>query len=105
MEAEGMILWIQEWVLSGLRLSLPLIFAAFGGMLSEKSGVANIALEAYLLASSFAAATTMSLTHSLPLSLIAAILASLLVGCVLCCFTLYGKADQIIVGMAINILV
>jgi ABC-type uncharacterized transport system permease subunit len=98
-------MWFKEWAFSGLRLSLPLIFAAFGGMLSERSGIANIALEAYLLASSFAAASVMVLTHSLLLSVVAAVLASILVGGILCFFTLYAKADQIIAGMAINILV
>lgn len=96
--------WIQEWIFSGLRLSLPLIFAAFGGLLSERSGVANIALEAYLLASSFAAAATMALTHSLPLSVGAGFLASAIVGCIFSFFTLYARADQIISGMAVNIL-
>jgi simple sugar transport system permease protein len=98
-------MWLKGWIFSGLRLSLPLIFAAYGGMLSERSGTANIALEAYILASSFTAATVMVLTHSLPLSIVAAVLASVLVGGVLCFFTLYAKADQIIAGMAINILV
>jgi general nucleoside transport system permease protein len=97
--------WFKEWALSGLRLSLPLIFAAYGGLLSERSGIVNIALEAYLLASSFAAASIMVLTHSFLLSLLGGILASVLVGCTLCFFTLKAKADQIIAGMAINILV
>jgi len=76
--------WLHEWTFSGLRLSLPLIFAAFGGLLSERSGVANIALEAYLLASSFAAAATMSLSHSIPLSVGAGLFMSALVGGFFC---------------------
>ena len=54
--------WMTGWILSGLRLSLPLVFAAYGGMLSERAGVANIALEAYLLSSSFTAAAVMAVT-------------------------------------------
>ena len=98
-------IWIQEWLLSGLRLSLPLIFAAYGGMLSERCGVANIALEAYLLASSFAAAATMALSHSFVLGISAGVLASVAVGLVFAFFTLKAKADQIISGTAINLLV
>jgi len=96
-------IWIQEWLMSGIRLSLPLIFAAYGGMLSERSGVANISLEAYLLASSFAAATAMVLTHSFALSLSAGVGASLLVGLIFSFFTLKAKGDQIIIGMAVNL--
>jgi ABC-type uncharacterized transport system permease subunit len=98
-------IWFQEWLLSGLRLSLPLIFAAYGGMLSERSGIANIALEGYLLASSFGAAATMAMTHSLPLSLAMGVVAAVIVGLVFCFFTLKAKADQIITGMAVNLFV
>jgi ABC-type uncharacterized transport system permease subunit len=98
-------MWWVELLLSGLRLSLPLIFAAYGGMYSERGGIANIALEAYLLASSFTAATVMALTHSVPLSLVAAVLASVFIGCIFSFFTLKAKADQIIVGMALNLFV
>lgn len=97
--------WITEWLLSGLRLSLPLIFAAYGGMLSERSGVSNIALEAYLLSSSFTAAALMAITHNLFLSLISGVAASLLIGLIFSFFTLIARGDQIIVGMAINIFV
>lgn len=97
--------WLQEWIFSGLRLSLPLIFAAYGGMLSERSGVANIALEAYLLASSFSSAAVMAVTHSFLLAIGAGIAASMFVGLILCFFTLKAKADQIIVGMAVNMAV
>ena len=97
--------WVTGWILSGLRLSLPLVFAAYGGMLSERAGVANIALEAYLLSSSFTAAAVMAVTHSIAISIVAGILAAVIVGLLFSFFTLVALADQIIVGMAINILV
>ncbi len=95
----------QEWIYSGIRLSLPLIFASMGGLLSERAGVANIALESYLLVGSFTAAATMALSHSLALSFGAAVFACVLVGLLFCFFTLVAKADQIISGMAINLFV
>ncbi|MDZ4676228.1 MAG: ABC transporter permease [Oligoflexia bacterium] len=98
-------IWFQEWILSGLRLSLPLIFAAYGGMLSERAGVSNIALEGYLLASAFAAAATMAVTHSLPLSFAMGVFGALMVGLVFCFFTIKARADQIITGMAVNLFV
>ena len=36
----------MNWVAQGIRLSVPLIFAALGGLLSERAGVINIALGA-----------------------------------------------------------
>ncbi len=94
---------IADWFLSGLRISLPLIFAAMGGLLCEKSGVANIALEAFLLFSSFTAAAVMATTHNIALSVFSGILASFFVGIIFAFFTVKAKSDQIIVGTGLNI--
>jgi general nucleoside transport system permease protein len=91
--------------LAGMRLAIPLIFAAYGGLFSEKSGVANIALEAYLLAGAFGAAATTAYTHSIVLGLLAGILATLLVACLFAFVCVEAKADQIVAGTAINMLV
>jgi simple sugar transport system permease protein len=96
---------MKEFLLSGLRMSLPLIFAAFGGMLSERSGVANIALESILLASSFAAASAVAVFHSTALGIGFGILAGVTVAVGFGLWALLFKADQIIVGMATNILI
>ncbi|MBK9293552.1 MAG: ABC transporter permease [Oligoflexia bacterium] len=95
---------LDDLILSAVRISLPLIFAAYGGMLSEKSGVANIALEAYLLFSSFCAAAVMALTHNLGFSILSGLLGGVFVGIIFSFFTVKVKSDQIIAGMALNIL-
>ncbi len=93
-----------DLILSTLRLSIPLIFAAYGGMLSERSGVANIALEAYLLFSAFTAAAVTSLTGSLLLGVAAGLAASVLCGVLFSLVCLWGRGDQIVIGTGFNML-
>lgn len=91
--------------MSALRLAIPIIFAAYGGMLSERSGVANIALEAYLLVSAFVAATVTLLTGNIFLGALSAVLATTLVGALFGFLCVWGRGDQIVIGMALNLLV
>ena len=95
---------MDEILLSTLRLVLPLFFAAYGGMLSERSGVANIALEAYLLTGAFAAAAMTSLTQNLFVGVVCGILATGLVGFAFAFVCLWGRGDQIVIGTGFNLL-
>ena len=87
-----------------LRLSAPLIFAAMGGLLSERSGVMNIALEGFMLIGAFSAAAGTHYTGRPFLGLLigagAATLASTIHA--FWCITLRG--DQIVAGTALNLL-
>jgi simple sugar transport system permease protein len=88
-----------------IRLSVPLIFAAMAGIFSERSGVVDISLEGKLLAGAFAAASVAAVTHSAWLGLLAAIVVSMLLSLVhgFACIT--HRGDQVISGVAINIVV
>ena len=88
-----------------LLLSVPLIFGALSGVLCERAGVVNIAIEGQLLAGAFLSAVVGSLTNSLLAGLIAAVVAGLLVGWVLAVFTVTYFVDQVIVGVVVNTLV
>jgi simple sugar transport system permease protein len=105
------------WVVSGksipltgllqgsLLLSVPLIFGALSGVLCERAGVINIAIEGQLLAGAFLSAVVGSLTNSLLAGLVAAVVAGLLVGWVLAVFAVTYFVDQVIVGVVVNTLV
>ncbi|WP_225753843.1 ABC transporter permease [Actinotalea sp. Marseille-Q4924] len=86
-------------------LSVPILFGALGGVIGERAGVVNIAIEAQLLLGAFAAAITASLTDSPVAGLVAAVLAGMAVALVLGLFTITYKVDQVIVGVVLNVLV
>ncbi len=88
-----------------LLLSVPLVFGALSGVLCERSGVINIAIEGQLLAGAFASALMASVTDSLWIGLVMAPVAGLLVAVLLAMFTIKYVVDQIIVGVVLNVLV
>ncbi len=106
-----------SWVASGksipltgllqgtILLSVPLIFGALSGVLCERAGVVNIAIEGQLLAGAFLSAVVGSVTNSLLFGLLAAVFAGLLVGWILAVFSVTYFVDQVIVGVVINTLV
>ncbi|MGE3973755.1 MAG: ABC transporter permease [Bdellovibrionales bacterium] len=94
---------LEEILLSTLRLGIPLAFAALGGLLSERAGVANIALEATLLFSAFAAAAMTTLSESLMMGLTSGVIAGLIVGLLFSSICIWGRGDQIVVGAAFNL--
>jgi len=86
-----------------VRGAAPLVLAALGGLLSERSGIVDIGLEGKMLASAFAAAATAAVTGSAWAGLAMGIAASVLVALVhgFACVTHAG--NQVVSGMALNI--
>ncbi len=89
---------------SAIRLATPLIFAALGGLFSERSGVINIALEGLMLAGAFTAAVTTYQFHNPYLGFVTGILAGGLLAYVYAVACIKFEADQVVAGMAINFL-
>ena len=88
-----------------VALAIPLVFGALGGVLGERSGVVNIAIEAQLLFGSFAAAVVASMARTPWVGLVSAMAAGVLVAALLGLFAITYKVDQVIVGVVLNVLV
>ncbi|WP_424768645.1 ABC transporter permease [Paenibacillus sp. sgz302251] len=94
-----------------LVFSTALIFAALGGMFSERSGVVNIGLEGLMVSGAFAAAVATDYasqagmgTASPWVGLVAALLFGILFSLLHAVATITFRADQTVVGVVINIL-
>lgn len=88
-----------------ILLAIPLVFGAMGGVLGERAGVVNIAIDGQLLAGAFAAAIVGSLFGSAWAGVVGAMLAGALVAVVLAIFTITYYVEQVIVGVVLNVLV
>ena len=99
-------------IASTIRLATPLVLAALGGLFSERSGVINIALDGKMLAGAFTAA---AVTHAAETSLhmggasqriglLGGMLAGLFIAAIYALSCITFKADQVVSGAAINIL-
>jgi ABC-type uncharacterized transport system permease subunit len=88
-----------------IMLSVPLIFGSMAGLLCEKSGVINIAIEGQLLFAAFVSAVVASITQNVLLGLISAPIAGSLISFILAFFSIRFQVDQVILGFVINVLV
>jgi general nucleoside transport system permease protein len=88
-----------------LLLSVPLIFGAMAGVISERSGVINIAIEGQLLAGAFVSGVLASLFANNWIGLFFAPFAGALIALLLAVFAIKYGIDQVILGFVLNVLV
>ena len=86
---------------SALRLSVPIAFAALGGIFAEKSGVINIGLEGLLIIAAFSGVYATDITGSVWIGMGAGVLASTLLAGLFGVVCIEFRADQIIAGLAV----
>jgi ABC-type uncharacterized transport system permease subunit len=97
------ILLAPEFVMAALIAATPLLIAALGGLISELSGVLNMALESMMLIGAFVAYTVSDHTGNPWLGLLAAALAGMLVGLIHAVFTISLRSNQVVSAVALNL--
>ena len=97
-------LFSLAFVAQVIRLAVPYVFAALGGTINERSGVIDLALEAKLLFGAFAAAAVGHATGSAVAGIAAGVAAGMAVAALQAACALWLEADQVIVGVALNLL-
>lgn len=88
-----------------LRVSTPLVLAALAGLFSERSGVVDLALEGKMLAAAFAAACVAYMAQSPWAGLLAGMAAGVMVGLLHGVVSITYNGNQLISGVAINMMV
>ncbi len=92
-------------IMSILGSSVPLILAALGGLLTERAGILNIALEGMILGGSFTALLVYYMTGSTVLGILAALAAGAFIAYLFNLSTFTLRGNPFISGLGINILV
>ena len=87
-----------------LRLAAPILLAALGGVISERAGVVNIALEGSMLVGAFVGIVAAEQTDSIVIGVAAAFIAGTLLAGIHAIAAIHWRSDQIVSGMALNIL-
>ena len=85
-------------------LATPLILGAMAGILCERTGVINVAIEGQMLAGAFAGALGSSVAKSAGVGLVAAMLAGGIMGALLAVFSIKFRVNQVVLGVVLNAL-
>ncbi|MGV8884477.1 MAG: ABC transporter permease [Microbacteriaceae bacterium] len=88
-----------------LAFAVPIVLGALAGVMGERVGIVNIAIEGQLLLGAFVAAVVGTMTGNLLIGVASAMIAGALVAMVLAAFSIKYLVEQIIVGVVLNVLV
>lgn len=95
---------IVDYLAACIRIGTPLVFAALGGILSERAGVFAVGLEGMMLAGAFAGAVAAQVTASLGWGIVASAAGGMALALLVAVATVRFGADQMVAGLAVNIL-
>ena len=95
---------LVEFLAAAIRIATPLLFAALGGILSERAGVFAVGLEGMMLAGAFAGVVATYGTGMVAVGLLASIAGGMALAALVALATTRFRADQMVTGLAVNIL-
>jgi simple sugar transport system permease protein len=95
---------IVAFVAQTIRIAIPYLFAASGGVVAERAGVVSLTLEGFMLTGAFAATLGSYYSGSPWIGVLCGIGGGLLFGLIHAVASIRYRADQIVVGIAINLL-
>ncbi len=102
-QASGKQLNLAGMLSSSVLLAVPITLGAFSGILCERAGVVNIAIEGMMLMAAMVGALMGSITQSMWLGLFFGVLSAVLLAALHAVLSIKYKIDQIISGTVINI--
>ncbi len=101
-QAAGKSLNLAGMLSSSVQLAVPITMGAFSGILCERAGVINIAIEGMMLMSAMVGALAGSLTHNAWLGLLFGVLSAVLLAALHAVLSIKYRINQIISGTVIN---
>ena len=87
----------------GILLATPILYAALGGLFTQRAGIFNIGLEGFMLLAAYFSVSTAVSTGSLLIGTLAGIAAATLAAVVMAVLVVGFRADEVIVGIAVNV--
>ena len=87
-----------------IRIAIPYLFAASGGVVAERAGIVSLTLEGFMLSGAFAAVLGVNYTGIPWVGVLTGILGGLIFALIHAVATIRYRADQIVVGVAINLM-
>ena len=96
---------VLSFLLQTLRIAVPYLFAASGGVIAERAGVVSLALEGFMLSGAFGAALGSYYTGNPWIGILTGMSAGLLAAAIHALACVRYRADQVVTGIAINLLV
>jgi ABC-type uncharacterized transport system permease subunit len=95
---------VVNFLFKGLEISGPIAFAALGAVFCERSGVVNIALEGFMAVTAFTIVWGSIAFQSIWMGLLVAIITGVIMSLIHAVATITYKVNQIVSGVAINIM-
>jgi general nucleoside transport system permease protein len=87
-----------------IRIAVPYLFAASGGVVAERSGIVSLTLEGFMLSGAFGAVLGTHYSGSPWIGVLSGMFAGLIFSIIHAITTIRYRADQVVVGVAINLL-